>query len=351
MNRIKAARSLLEKFNIDAFLFSSFANVFYLSKLRASSAFFILTKDNSYLLTDSRYIEKARSLSGDFEVIEISPPVFKFLKSFLKSHAKSVGFESDKLTCETKKSLNSKAFRLVGINSPLKDIRSIKQEDELEIIKKAVKKSDEIYLRLLDFLKPGLSELEVRAFLNQEFFKEGATGESFPAIVALGWHSSVPHWESSKAKIDEKKPLLIDFGMVYEGYCTDFTRTIYIGKAPDDFKRAYNAVKDAHLRALESVKAGVLVKDIDKVARESLKEKDLDKFFTHSLGHGVGIEIHEFPSISQHSEAMLKPNMVITIEPGVYIPNHFGIRLENMVLVLEDGCSTLSNISLDLIEL
>ncbi|MEN3033484.1 MAG: Xaa-Pro peptidase family protein [Aquificaceae bacterium] len=350
MNQL--VRNLLDKHGLDAFLFSSYANVFYLSKLRASSAFFILTRESSYLLTDSRYIDRARALAGEFEVIKISTQVHRFLKEFLKNRAKSVGFESDKLTCESKKSLSSRAFRLVGISSPLREIRSIKTHQELEVIKAGVKKSDDIYLRLLDFLKPGLSELEVRAFLNQEFFKEGATGESFPAIIASGKSSAIPHWESSENKINSGKPLLLDFGMIYMGYCTDFTRTIYLGKAPDDFKKVYNAVKDAYFRAVEYAKAGVLAKDLDSVARETLKSYGLDKFFTHSLGHGVGIEIHEFPRISQYSiDTVLKPGMVITIEPGVYIPGEFGVRLENMVLISENGSYPLSNISLDLIEL
>jgi len=187
-----------------------------------------------------------------------------------------------------------------------------------------------------------------------KFFEKEAQGESFPAIVASGEHSAIPHWETSRSPIVPNAPLLIDMGLVWEGYCTDFTRTLFLGKPDEEFKKVYEIVKSAHLKALEKVKAGNTVGDVDREARRYIEEKGYGNFFTHATGHGVGIEIHEFPRVyfkGEDSKTPIEDGLVFTIEPGIYLPGRFGVRLENIVAVQNGRGEPLSGIDLSLITL
>jgi len=233
-------------------------------------------------------------------------------------------------------------------------LRAVKREEEINIMREGVKKADQIYRELLNYIKPGMSELELRAFIVSRALSLGAFGESFPAIVAFKEGSAVPHWETSNRRIEGKGPLLIDMGILYNHYCTDFTRTVFIGKADDEFKKIYQIVRDAHLYALEKVKVGTPIGEVDKTARDYIKRKGYGKYFVHSTGHGVGIEIHEFPRVyykGKDASVLIEEGMVFTIEPGIYLPGKFGVRLENMVVVGRGVGEAFSEVSLDLIEL
>ncbi|MFN3814458.1 MAG: M24 family metallopeptidase, partial [Aquificaceae bacterium] len=264
--RLIEVKKLLEQKGLDAFLFSSQANVFYLSSFRSTNAYVVLTGKSQHLLTDGRYYQRAKEVLLDWDVRLIGQGTFKYLKAFLREMgAKKVGYEKDRVSCEFKEKLRTKGVRWVGFSGFLKGIRVIKNHDEIRLMKEGVEKSDLIYKRLLDFIKPGITELEVRGFITAEIFKEGGLGESFPAIVAYGEGSAVPHWETSQRSIEHGKNLLIDMGLLWKGYCTDFTRTIFVGKASDGFKRVYQVVKDAYYFALEKVKVGNAIGDVDKV--------------------------------------------------------------------------------------
>ncbi|SHK54348.1 M24 family metallopeptidase [Thermocrinis minervae] len=355
MRKFQQIRERLKKENLDGFLFSSRASVEYLSGFRSTNAYCIATRDGSYLLTDSRYYHRALEELKGWNVVKIEKDTLKFIKGFVKDLGlKKVGYEKDRVSCHFKERLRAKSISWVGYEGFLKDLRAIKDKDEIERMRKGVELSDRIYLNLLEFLRPGLTELEVRAFLVHEFLKGGALGESFPAIVACGPASAIPHWETSTNRLEHGKPLLIDMGLVWEGYCTDFTRTIFLGKADEEFKRVYTVVRDAHLFALEEVKVGKRIGDVDRKAREYIQDKGFGDYFTHSTGHGVGVEIHEFPRVYKDgpdAEVPIEEGMVFTIEPGIYLPGKFGVRLENMVLVEGGSGKPLSSVSLDLVEL
>ncbi len=355
MRRLLEVKKLLGEKGIDAFLFNSQANVFYLSGFRSTHAYVFLTDKSHHLLTDGRYYERAKELLPNWDVRLIEQSALKYLKAFLKEMgAKIVGYEKDRVSCEFKEKLRTKGVRWIGFSGFLKEIRVIKNHDEIRLMEEGVGKSDLIYKRLLDFIKPGISELEVRAFITGEIFKEGGLGESFPAIVACGEGSAIPHWETSQRSIEHGKNLLIDMGLLWKGYCTDFTRTIFVGKASNEFKKVYQVVKDAHLFALERVKVGNAVGDIDKTARKYIESKGFGKFFTHSTGHGIGVEIHEYPRVyykGPDKKRIIEEGFVFTVEPGVYIPGEFGIRLENIVAVEGGYGKPLSSISLDLVEI
>ncbi len=354
MKRIEKVQELLKKHKLDAFVFSSQANVFYLSGFRSSHAYVVITRDSYHLLTDGRYYEKARSTLKDWDVVLIKENAIRVIKNFLKRlKVYKVGYEEDRVSCEFRKALKG-SFIWKGVSGILKEMRAIKDEEELRIMKEGVKISDKIYERLLHELREGMTELEVRSWLVGEFFRAGASGESFPAIVASGKGSAIPHYETSQKTIKHGEPILIDMGLLWKGYCTDFTRTIFLGKADSEFKKVYTVVRDAHLLALEKIKVGRKLGEIDKTAREYIRKKGFGKFFNHSLGHGVGVEIHEYPRVyykGKDKDVKIEEGMVFTVEPGIYLPGKFGVRLENIVVIKGGYAEPLSEIPLDLVEL
>lgn len=284
---------------------------------------------------------------------------FKELKSHLKNlHLKVIGFEKDRTTYEFIEKIRSKDYKLFGVSQPLKNLRLIKGLSEVESLKKSVEITDKIFKELISFLLPGKTELEIRGKIVELAFKWGAEGESFPAIVATSSHSAIPHWETSQEKIKNNAPLLIDMGVIFNGYCSDFTRTLYIGKADKEFKYYYELVKTAWFKAFERVKEGVPIYELDKVVRSYFESKGVLSYFTHALGHGIGIEIHEHPRVYYKKQKkwlkeypLIKDGMVFTIEPGLYFSGKYGIRLENIVFVEKGEGKIYSEIPLELIEL
>ena len=352
--KLKEAQNLIKKVGIDGFLFSSQANVFYLSGFRSTHAYIILTPSSKVLLTDGRYYEKARAQLKDWEVVLIKGRALRTIKNYIREMGiKEVGFESDRVSYDFRRKLKSRYIKWVPFSNFLQDIRAVKTRLEIDIMREGVKKSDSIFRSLLEFIRPGLREIDVRAYIVEKIFEAGSTGESFPAIIASGEGSAIPHWETSTRPIKEG-PLLIDMGLMWNGYCTDFTRTLYIGTPDRDFEKIYTTVRDAHLFALERVREGNKLGDVDRAAREHIKSKRLGKYFNHSTGHGIGVEIHEFPRVyykGEDSKVEIREGMVFTVEPGIYIPGKFGVRLENIVVVRNGVGEPLSDVGLEIIKL
>jgi len=357
--RCKKAKELIQKKGLSGFLFSSYPSVFYLSGLRASHAYVILSEKGDFLITDARYFEKAKKVvSENLELRLLIGEPFRYLKDLLKGlNLKKIGFEKERLACEFKEKLKSRSYRLYGVSNLLRNLRLIKDEEELNKIKQAVQITDKIYKELLNFIRPGLSELEIRGKILELAFKYEAQGEAFPSIVATGAHSAIPHWESSRAPI-QKGPLLIDIGVIFDGYCSDFTRTLYLGKANPEFKRHYELVKTAWYKAFEKVREGVPIYEIDRAVREFFKKKGVLSHFTHATGHGIGIEIHEFPRVYYKKsrkflkeQPIIQDGMVFTVEPGLYFAGNYGIRLENVVFVEKGEGKVYSEIGFELFEL
>lgn len=354
--KINWIREFINKNNLSAFLFTSIPNIFYLSHFKSSNAFIVITKQDQYFLTDTRYFEKAQKELKNWEVVLIKNDTFSFLKKFLKElKIEVLGFEKDGMSCEIRAKLKVKGIRFKGFSRVLKELRIIKTKEEIEILKEGIRKTDQIYKNILNFLKNSifsnkfLTELQLRGFLVSKIFEMGGYGESFPTIIASGKNSSIPHWESSNIEIKKNLPLLIDMGIIWQGYCTDFTRTIYIGTPSSDFKKFYEIVKTAWYKGFEKVKRGVFIFEIDKAIREYFYKKGVEKFYLHAGGHGIGIEVHEPPKIFyKNRKDIIEDGMVFTIEPGLYFPDKFGIRLENIVIVEKGRGEIYSEIDLDL---
>lgn len=356
MLKIDQIKEKLKKEGLDAFLFNSYSNVFYLSRFSSSNAYVILTDKEVYFLTDARYYENAKEKLKDFIVVELKNGL-KGLKEFINDlNIKNLGFEKDKITLSFYEKLKENLKpTLIGYEGFLNEFRVSKTEEEIQIIKQAAHKIDNVYKKLLPWIKENLNqnikELSVRRKVIDLIFEEGGTSESFPTIVATGKHSAIPHWETSEEPILKDAPLLIDMGLKYKGYCSDFTRTLYLGNLDQRFEKIYNIVKEAHIEATSVVKAGIPIKEIDLAARKVIEKYGYGDYFTHSTGHGIGIDIHEEPRIYKDNEEILQENTVFTIEPGIYIPNWGGIRLENIVVARKDGVEVLTQTPLELVNL
>lgn len=358
--RIENIKKLLEEKGLSGFLFASAVSVFYLTGFRSTHAYLLVTPTENYLITDARYYDKAKRILPENIKLNLitGGDTISYLKKFFKTLGlKQIGFESERLSYEFLRLLRGKTYRLVPFTYPLRTLRKKKDESEIEKIKRAVAIVDQIYREILNHIDENKSELEIRGKVVELAFKYGAEGEAFPTIVASGPHTAIPHWETSLAKLS-KGPLLIDMGVLYEGYCSDFTRTLYFGKADKEFKQIYELVKEAWYRGFESAKPGKPVYEIDRVIREFFDKKGVLQYFTHATGHGIGLEIHEYPRIYYHKnkkylkeQPILEEGMVFTIEPGLYFSEKFGVRLENVVFMRKDGPEVYSEVSLDLIEL
>jgi Xaa-Pro aminopeptidase/Xaa-Pro dipeptidase len=351
----------IKREGLNCFLFSSQPSVFYLANFKSTHAYALLTADGKkYLITDGRYILRAkRELEPKgWEVIEIKAPLFENLVRILNNAGcRKVGVEEERLKLQFFEKLKCKAaeggIRVIPIASFLDEFRMIKTPEEIERIKTAVEITDRVFTELVEYLKKNrhrigeLKERDLRRFLICKYLERGAEGESFPSIVAAGENSAIPHHETGDTPLQDNAPLLIDTGCVWKGYCSDFTRVIFIGKPDKELLKVYDVVKEAHLRAVESVKVGRPVGEVDLAAREYIERAGYGKFFTHSTGHGVGIEIHEPPRVYKEEKTPLKEGMVFTIEPGVYLPGLGGIRLENIVVVEKEGARVLQTTPLE----
>ncbi|WP_457639497.1 M24 family metallopeptidase [Persephonella sp.] len=350
--KIRQIQQKIKDSELTSFLFSSRPNVFYLTGFNSTNAFVLLTEKEKFFITDSRYFEGAKEKLKDWNLILLGEGGKKQLDHLAEIlnglGGQRIGFEEDGVTVSFYKKLQEKlSCRLEGFSGFINEFRASKTEEEINIIKTAVKKTDIVFRKIIEYIPQAKNELDIRRQIINEIFLNGGTGESFPAIVASGENSAVPHHETSDGEIKKDAPLLIDMGMVYRGYCSDFTRTVFIGKVDEEIKKIYSIVKEAHIKAVEAVKAGIPVSEVDRTARKVIEKYGYGEYFIHSTGHGVGIEIHEPPRISVHSEELLPENAVITIEPGIYIPAKGGVRLENIVVARKNGAEVLTETSLD----
>ena len=329
--------------NDEALLVSSGSNRFYLTGFESSAGKVLVTKEVAYFLIDFRYFEKAKSVVDSCKVVlssrtigEIDELLSKHgIKTcFIETASVSVGEYADL----TKQLSNYEISNDNRFDVLLEDMRSVKSEKELELIKKAQVITDKTFSYIIDRIEPGRSEIDV--MLDMEFYmrKLGSEGVSFDFIVVSGKNSSLPHGVPTSKPIDEGDFVTMDFGAVVDGYRSDMTRTVAVGNVTDEQLRVYETVLKAQIEAIKAVKSNVICKDIDKVARDIINGAGYEGCFGHGLGHSVGIEIHENPCFNTRCETVLKKGTVMTVEPGIYLENKFGVRIEDMVYVTESSC-------------
>jgi len=355
MDRIKKLQTVLSRKKLDGLLVSKITNVQYLTGFTGSSADVLLTPGKNYFITDSRYLEQAKKeVSGKFEIVKEEKGLVKTLKEILeKERLKKLGVETDYLTYDQYQELIQKLsfLELVPTSGIVGKLRLIKDEDEIEKLKHACQIAEDAFRVLLPSIKEGISEYDVAIELEYLIKRKG--GEiAFETIVISGWRSSLPHGKPSHKKLAWGDFIIFDFGAKYQGYNCDLTRTLILGHPTHKQKLVYKTVKNAQDGALENLRCGMKFSQLDKITREKIGENGFKRFFGHNLGHGVGLEIHEIPYISSSNKNVIKPGMVLTIEPGVYIPSFGGVRIEDTLLVTGNGHNILTDkLSKDLIVL
>ena len=352
MNRINKIKQLSI---CDAYLIVSEVNRFYLSGYRTSYGYILITNDQVFYLTDYRYYEEAVSvLSGkDIAVVagndaKVKSKLAEVINSY---NIKTLGFEANRVTYDDYMQLKQlfSSFgdgltpKLFDFGEKLDMIRVIKEDSEIDSIAKAQQITDKAFSKILGFIKPGLTEREICNELNHQMMLSGAESIAFDTIIASGNNSSRPHSGVSNKKVASGEFITMDFGAKVNGYCSDMTRTVALGKVSDEMVTVYNAVLKAQQVSINAYKEHVSCKEAFTIAKTCLQTSGgYGDYFIHGLGHGVGLEIHEYPGINSVSDSLLLPGMVVSVEPGVYLENKFGVRIEDLIVIKENGIKNLT---------
>lgn len=351
--RIIKLRKFMNANDLHAMLVSKAENVRYFSGFSGSAGMLLITKSSNKLLTDFRYIEQATAQAKQFEIVRYSATLWKTLADLVKnSDISKIGFEGDFITYDGYLEIVDTLPMVSLVPVKLDNLRMAKDAAEIVSIKKAVEIADNAFLQILSFIKPGMTEQDVALQLEYYMRKLGAEKPAFDTIMASGVRGALPHGRASEKVIEVGDFVTMDFGAVYKGYHSDITRTICMGKANTRQKEIYGIVLEAQLAGVKAVAPGKVGKEIDLVSRDIITNAGFGEFFGHGLGHGLGLNIHEEPRLSPTNiHTVLLENMVVTVEPGIYLPNWGGVRIEDTVLVSTEGCQILTASSKQLIEL
>ena len=352
--RRKNLREALDRQKIDALVVTHLPNVRYLCGFTGSAGVLLATP-RPVFFTDGRYAGQASAqVQGPRVSIAKGSSLAAVAATCIKLGLKRIAIESEHMTVAQSnafKHVLGKGVKLIGLAGAVEQLRALKDAEEVRLLHNAVELSSKLFHPLLRSMRSGVAESAVAAKLEYMARRAGASGMSFETIVASGERSALAHGVASGAKLPAAGFVVLDYGVVLDGYCSDMTRTVHLGKAPVEARALYDAVLDAQLAAISVVRPGVTTGEVDRAARYQLKRAKLDRFFTHSTGHGVGLEIHELPRLAASNDATLRPGMVITVEPGIYLPGKCGVRIEDMLLVTERGYEVLTPVTKKLIEL
>lgn len=351
MEKLTKLRESFSKAGIDGLLVTSTFNRRYVSNFTGSSGVVLISLDGAKFITDFRYIEQATSQCIGYDIVKHTGNIKEIVSQLVKELGiTKLGFESDYLSFTEYKGYEKEVgCELVPISGLIEKIRLIKTPEEIKILKEAADIADAAFKHILDFIRPGLTELEVANELEFFMRKAGATSSSFDTIVASGARSALPHGVASEKVIEKGDFVTLDYGAYYKGYVSDITRTIAIGQPDEKLKEIYEIVYHAQHLAIDGIKPGMTGKEADALTRDYISEKGYGEYFGHSTGHGIGLEVHEGPALSMKSDIVLEPGMVVTVEPGIYIPGLGGVRIEDDTLITETGNERLTHSTKELI--
>lgn len=353
MSKLEKLRTALAENNLDAILITSPINRRYITGFTGSAGAVIVSESTAIFITDFRYTEQAEAQADGFEIVEHKEGIIvEIQKQLQKNNVKRLGFEKDHTTYGQYEAYRA-AFEaeVVPVSGLVEGIRIIKTSEELEIMKKAAKIADDAFLHIQSFIKPGVKEIEVSNELEFFMRKQGAVSSSFDTIVASGYRSAMPHGVASEKEIQSGELVTLDYGALYNGYCSDITRTVAVGEVSDELRKIYDIVLEANLRGVKEIKPGMTGKEADAVTRDYITEMGYGKHFGHSTGHGLGMEVHEAPGLSHRSEQKLQPGMVVTVEPGIYVAGLGGCRIEDDIVITETGNERLTWVTKEFIQL
>jgi len=338
--RLEMLRNQLAKKQVDAILITKRENYMYLSGFTGTSAQLVITENDAVLVTDFRYVEQASKQAPLFDIVGYTGDIADEINNILKrKNVKKLGFESENVTYSLYRKYSEKlgVRELVPLNDTVESLRMIKDSEEINYIKEAVRIADEAFEHILKFIKPGVRETEISAELDYFMKKQGGQGPSFDFIVASGTRSAMPHGVASDKIIETGDVITMDYGTIYHGYCSDITRTVFLGEPDKKMMEIYKIVLSAQEEALKNARKGMKGKEVDSIARNIIKEAGYGENFGHSLGHGVGLEIHENPRFAPSSDMVMENGMVVTVEPGIYLEGFGGVRIEDMIIIRDDN--------------
>lgn len=342
--RIEKLRAQLHSFGAEGVLFFDLSNIRYLTGFTGSEGALFLGRDRLVLLVDGRYTTQAGRESPHADIVPVTDKLEGITDLLIAEGVGSVAFESSILTYDGYTILHNRlpSVELLPLSSQLSELRAVKDEEEVGLITAAAGIAARALRKTLEGLAPGVREREIAASLEAAMLREGSERPSFETIVASGENAALPHAHPGDRALRSGDFVVIDYGAVYRGYHSDETCTIALGALSSEQEKVYTIVKSAHERALEAVRPGALAREIDGIARRYIDDAGYGSCFSHGTGHGVGLAVHEAPVLSPRSRSVLEEGMIITVEPGVYIPGSWGIRIEDMILVTADGCRILT---------
>ncbi|MBB6454236.1 Xaa-Pro aminopeptidase [Salirhabdus euzebyi] len=351
MEKLAKLRNSLNEEKLDGLILTSDKNRRYMTNFTGTAGVVLVTQENALFITDFRYTEQATEQAKGYDIIEHKAPIVKEVAEQVdKLGLKRVGFEKDHMTFSTYEAYkNEVKAELVPVSGIVEKLRLIKTEEEINIIKEACEIADAAFDHILGFIKPGVKEIEVSNELEFFMRSKGATSSSFDIIVASGYRSALPHGVATEKVIESGELVTLDFGAYYKGYCSDITRTVAVGEINDKLKEIYNTVLEAQLLGMQGLKSGITGKEADALTRDYITEKGYGDYFGHSTGHGIGLDVHEGPGLSFRNEQPLQPGMIVTVEPGIYVPNVGGCRIEDDALITEEGNVSLTKSPKELI--
>jgi Xaa-Pro aminopeptidase len=351
--RQAALRRELASRSLEALLVTHAPDWYYLTGFTGEAGALVVGKRDCALITDGRFTTQAKEETSGVLIVQHKAGLFGEVGGFVKQAGlRRVGFDPGQLTVTQWEGLKKAAGkRLKAANGVVPGLRTRKDAQELAQMRKAAILASEVVEHAIRLLKPGVRELEVAAEIDYQMRKRGASGPAFESIVAFGERAALPHARPTAKRLRKNELVVLDLGAILGHYCSDITRTVYVGKAPKRVKEWYKAVLEAQKAAVEAVRSGAACGDVDAAARETLANYKLDQYFVHSTGHGLGLEVHEDPRVARGQKSPLEPGTVITIEPGVYVPGVGGIRIEDDVAVHVDRSEILTRAPREFMEL
>lgn len=349
-DRIELIRSRLGSLGLEGIVFFDRTTIRYLTGFTGSAGILFAGSDRAVLTVDGRYTIQAGHETRGCEIVEASNIMAGIAEILSGLHAGPVGFDAAAISFEQYTTLDRQtgSTTLIPLPDDINGLRAVKEQEEIDLLKEAIAISAGALQETVETIGPGTTERDIALDLEFRMRKRGGEKPSFDTIVASGTNSALPHAQPRPRGVEEGDFLIIDYGTVYGGYHSDETCTFAIGRVTKEQERIYHIVRDAHDRALDAVRAGVACRDVDAAARGVIEDAGYGRYFSHGTGHGVGLDVHEAPKLSRESTDRLEEGMVVTVEPGIYIPDAYGVRIEDMALVGNDGCEILTRTPKDL---
>jgi Xaa-Pro aminopeptidase len=343
--RFHSIQKILASSRLDGILFISLENIRYLCGFTGSDGAFVITQKESFFLTDSRYWTQADQEVEGSQIIHYKKKMEGIASLLLDLKLNHIGFESSSLTFSSHQFLLerlSNGAKLIPLEEELKNLRAVKDAQELTLLRRAIDISSNAFSHVMGILREGVLERE--AALDMEFFmkRNGADALGFDIIIASGKRSALPHGRASGKRIEKGDFILIDFGSGFQGYHSDQTRTVVCGKPSLEQQKIYQVVQEAHDKAIERVRPGIPIAEVDAAARDHIRHQGYGEYFGHGTGHGIGLAVHEDPVVNSENKGLVQEGMVFTIEPGIYIPDWGGVRIEDMIRVTSHGAEVLT---------